>query len=210
VKSLGRAVEDQSALQHIKECVGGRGCVAATGEDAMDFDPHAMNENRLDSWKEIAAYLRREVRTVQRWEKNEGLPVRRHFHERIGTVYGFKDEMDRWMESRASLGARSRSVLGLRKPSSEGSISAPGASSAGIQPTRPARQANKLEPFPRTQLGYIPALIYIDPDSLPREVIAGRRKTRGLSAGKRNSRNFLMLQRRPHSNPLSRNPATWE
>ncbi|PYT73396.1 MAG: hypothetical protein DMG42_12615 [Acidobacteria bacterium] len=39
-------------------------------------------DNLLDSWKEIAAYLDREVRTVQRWEKKEGLPVHRQIHER--------------------------------------------------------------------------------------------------------------------------------
>ncbi|MCU1257033.1 MAG: repeat-containing protein, partial [Candidatus Angelobacter sp.] len=37
--------------------------------------------DRLDSWKEIASYLRRDVRTVQRWEKKEGLPVYRHLHD---------------------------------------------------------------------------------------------------------------------------------
>jgi len=34
--------------------------------------------DRLDSWKEIVAYLRRHIRTVQRWEKKEGLSVYRH------------------------------------------------------------------------------------------------------------------------------------
>ena len=38
--------------------------------------------DRLDSWKEIAAYLKREVRTVQRWEKNLRLPVRRLAHQK--------------------------------------------------------------------------------------------------------------------------------
>ena len=33
--------------------------------------------DRLDSWKEIAAYLNRDVTTVQRWEKREGMPVHR-------------------------------------------------------------------------------------------------------------------------------------
>jgi tetratricopeptide (TPR) repeat protein len=51
----------------------------------------------LDSWKEIAAYLRREVRTVQLWEKNEGLPVHRHFHKRLGTVYALRSEIDVWL-----------------------------------------------------------------------------------------------------------------
>lgn len=52
--------------------------------------------DRLDSWKEIAAYLRREVRTVQLWEKQEGLPVHRHFHKRLGSVFGFRSEIDSW------------------------------------------------------------------------------------------------------------------
>jgi tetratricopeptide (TPR) repeat protein len=52
--------------------------------------------DRLESWKEIAAYLKREVRTVQRWEKNEGLPVHRHQHDERSTVYAFKTEFDAW------------------------------------------------------------------------------------------------------------------
>ena len=52
--------------------------------------------DRLDSWKEIACYLRREVRTVQLWEKNEGLPVHRHFHKSLGSVFAFRSEIERW------------------------------------------------------------------------------------------------------------------
>ena len=55
---------------------------------------------RLDSWKEIAAYLKREVRSVQRWEKDEELPVRRHMHGRLGTVYAHKAELDAWLAQR--------------------------------------------------------------------------------------------------------------
>jgi tetratricopeptide (TPR) repeat protein/TolB-like protein len=52
--------------------------------------------DRLDSWKEIASYLRREVRTVQLWEKREGLPVHRHFHKRLGSVYALRSEVEIW------------------------------------------------------------------------------------------------------------------
>ena len=38
-------------------------------------------KTRLEGGKDIAAYLNREVRTVQRWEKNEGLPIHRQMHE---------------------------------------------------------------------------------------------------------------------------------
>ena len=44
-------------------------------------------DGRLDSWKEIATYLGRGVRTVQRWEREEGLPVHRLNHEKRGNVY---------------------------------------------------------------------------------------------------------------------------
>ena len=56
----------------------------------------AAVQQRLDSWKEIAAHLGRRVRTVQRWEREEGLPVRRHAHRRRGTVYALVDELDAW------------------------------------------------------------------------------------------------------------------
>jgi len=59
--------------------------------------------DRLESWKEIAAYLGREVRTVQGWEKNEGLPVHRHQHAKQGSVYASKLELDAWKESRKTV-----------------------------------------------------------------------------------------------------------
>lgn len=51
---------------------------------------------RLASWKEIAAYLRREVRTVIRWEKERGLPVHRVPGGQGGSVFAFADELDQW------------------------------------------------------------------------------------------------------------------
>lgn len=56
---------------------------------------------RLDSWKEIAAYLKRDVTTVRRWEKREGLPVHRHLHDRRDSVYAYAAELDRWRLGRA-------------------------------------------------------------------------------------------------------------
>lgn len=56
------------------------------------------DRGRLDSWKEIANYFRREVRTVQLWEKREGLPVHRHFHRQLGSVFAFRSELDAWNE----------------------------------------------------------------------------------------------------------------
>jgi Tol biopolymer transport system component len=58
-------------------------------------------DDRLDSWKEIAAYLNRDVTTAQRWEKREGMPVHRHLHDRIGSVYASRAELDEWSRSRS-------------------------------------------------------------------------------------------------------------
>jgi TolB-like protein/Tfp pilus assembly protein PilF len=57
-------------------------------------------EDRLDSWKEIAVYLHRDMKTVQRWEKREGMPVHRHLHDRMGSVYAFSTELDAWLQNR--------------------------------------------------------------------------------------------------------------
>ncbi len=58
--------------------------------------PPAGSNGVLHSWKEIAVHLRRDVRTVQRWEKSEGLPVHRHWHRRLGSVYAYGTQLDAW------------------------------------------------------------------------------------------------------------------
>src|SRR5690242_19485705 len=73
------------------------------GETFPDTAPSAKPpEDRLDSWKEIAAYLNRDVTTVQRWEKREGMPVHRHLHEKAGSVYAFRADLDAWTRTRNS------------------------------------------------------------------------------------------------------------
>lgn len=53
----------------------------------------------LSSWKEIAQYVGKGVRTVQRWEREAGLPVRRPQGEGKGRVLAFPSEIDGWMHS---------------------------------------------------------------------------------------------------------------
>jgi hypothetical protein len=75
--------------------------VSSMGEPSPGTVPTATeSEDRLDSWKEIAAHLNRDVTTVQRWEKREGMPVHRHLHDRMGSVYASRSELDAWMLSR--------------------------------------------------------------------------------------------------------------
>jgi Tol biopolymer transport system component len=57
---------------------------------------------RLESWKQIAAYLGRDVTTVRRWERHEGLPVHRLLHRKLGSVYAYTAELDAWRNERAS------------------------------------------------------------------------------------------------------------
>jgi tetratricopeptide (TPR) repeat protein len=71
-----------------------------TETEIANGPPAPTPEERVESWKEIAAYLQRDVRTVQRWEKSEALPVYRHMHDRLGTVYSYKAELDAWWNNR--------------------------------------------------------------------------------------------------------------
>ncbi|HEV2382510.1 MAG TPA: tetratricopeptide repeat protein [Terriglobia bacterium] len=79
-------------------------------------------DDRLSSWKEIATYLKCGVRTVQRWEQLEALPVHRHQHQKNGTVYAFRSELDAWRKDRTNLEAAtpvpggSDIVLGIDRP----------------------------------------------------------------------------------------------
>jgi len=53
----------------------------------------------LNSWKEIAAYLNRGVRTVQRWEIELALPVRRPRGKSRSAVLALRSELDEWIRS---------------------------------------------------------------------------------------------------------------
>ena len=70
---------------------------------------------RLDSWKAIAAYLKRDESTVRRWEK-EGLPVHRHAHRKKASIYAFRSEIDDWWDvGRVRLEAMEAASAGVRR-----------------------------------------------------------------------------------------------
>lgn len=58
---------------------------------------------RLDSWKQIAAYLGRTVRTVIRWEQEGGLPVHRVPVGQRHCVFAYTSEIDEWLRSGRSV-----------------------------------------------------------------------------------------------------------
>ena len=55
----------------------------------------------LECWKEISAYLNRDIRTIQRWERERGLPVRRVLGGEKPRVYALKPELDAWRITRS-------------------------------------------------------------------------------------------------------------
>jgi len=57
---------------------------------------------KLNGWKEIASYFGKEVRTVQNWEKDEGMPVYRHKHLHRSSVYAYPAELDHWWKTKGS------------------------------------------------------------------------------------------------------------
>jgi hypothetical protein len=64
--------------------------------DVMNSD--VIHSGVLNSWKEIAAYMGRGVRTVQRWERELGLPVRRPRGKERSAVIALKSDLDSWLE----------------------------------------------------------------------------------------------------------------
>lgn len=67
-----------------------------------ETDPHRPAwASRLESWKEVAAYLGRDVRTAIRWEQERGLPVHRVPGGRRQAVFAYPEELDAWMEGRS-------------------------------------------------------------------------------------------------------------
>jgi tetratricopeptide (TPR) repeat protein len=101
--------------------------------------PSNRDVGRLDSWKEIANYFRREVRTVQLWEKREGLPVHRHFHKQLGSVYAFRSELDAWNQ-RVSV----KGVVSSEEPTPAETRPEPGRTTIHVEPLRhqtPGEQA---------------------------------------------------------------------
>ena len=139
--------------------------MAGTSRAAGNPFPTESVAGRLDSWKEIAAYLRRDIRTVQRWEASEGMPVHRHVHSHRSSVFAFPSELDRWWASRGSelAGAsdrpseaagqglkwrKSRVILALAGLAAGAWVAARWQPSPGQLTTRPLTSAAGIETYP--------------------------------------------------------------
>lgn len=153
------------------------------------LDPPRPADGRLESWKEIAAHLGRDVRTVQRWEKAEGLPVHRHLHDKLGSVYAFQGELDAWREGRAGApGAGGRGAeAAAPAPARRWRVWALGlaallAAGGVLLPRRtPARDEASLAVLPFTNLSGDASQDYLS-DGVTEELITQLGKVQGQDA----------------------------
>jgi hypothetical protein len=107
--------------------------VGVTSGPSTSADPQGR---RLESWKEIASYLGRDITTVRRWEKREGLPVRPLHHSRLGTVYAYTAELDVWRRERAPGPAAGELSVTQAPPNSPPRLEATHAGCFGTGPGR--------------------------------------------------------------------------
>lgn len=84
-KAIGRVIQGEAALAG--SAAGGERGTRAVGDAAR----------RLDGWKAIASFLGRSIRTVQRWEQDVAMPVRRVGGGRQGPVWADASELEAWL-----------------------------------------------------------------------------------------------------------------
>jgi hypothetical protein len=118
----------------------------ALPKSEMSERTNPRNRERLDSWKEIARFLGRDVRTAIRWERQRGLPVHRIPGGKRGAVYALTSEIEEWLRGNPN-----------------GSAAAPSTDSFGVSSSEPRRvlspsaggTASRSRPKAATVLGAI-------------------------------------------------------
>jgi len=104
----------------------------------------STNRQRLDSWKEIASFFGRDERTVNRWEKELGLPVHR-LPGTKGRVYAYTDELSDWLAAPRN----ARAALPEQNPESAPDSETHGAGFTVITGRRPLSGAAFPVPTPQ-------------------------------------------------------------
>ena len=84
-----------ATLQSKEQTAPAKGYPMGASKPQPAISSPELSSEKLDSWKEIAAYLKRDERTVRRWEK-EGLPVHRKVHKKQASVFAYRGEIDTW------------------------------------------------------------------------------------------------------------------
>ena len=107
-----------------------------TGPNNREEPSGSLASDRLDSWKEIAAYLKRDERTVRRWEEREGLPIHRHQHKSRAAIFAYKSELDAWWNN----GQNALETQEQAQGGSEASAKLPAESTPSVYHTLVARR----------------------------------------------------------------------
>ncbi len=107
-----------------------------TGPNNREEPSGSLSSDRLDSWKEIAAYLKRDERTVRRWEEREGLPIHRHQHKSRAAIFAYKSELDAWWNN----GQNALETREQAQGGSEASAKLPAESTPSVYHTLVARR----------------------------------------------------------------------
>jgi len=76
--------------------------------------PHHLS--RIDSWKAIADYFGRSVRTVMRWERDRNLPVHHVPGGSTRTVYALVEELDAWMAGEHGVAVAAEAPVAVAPP----------------------------------------------------------------------------------------------
>lgn len=80
-----------------------------------DQDKAEESKDLLTSWKEISAYLSRDVRTCLRWEKSYGLPIHRLAPDsEKSRVFAYRHELDKWLSQTKTGGPHAHGAHGFR------------------------------------------------------------------------------------------------
>ena len=77
----------------------------------LPFTTEGSMSEFLTTWKGIAAYLGKGVRTVQRWEEELDLPVRRPVGSDRNAIFALRPEIDEWMKVRTGVKAANQLAL---------------------------------------------------------------------------------------------------
>lgn len=91
---------DTSLIPYLQNLSSEPAELQANGSIRLIVGPEARARKTLNSWKEIAAYMGRGIRTVQRYETTLGLPIRRAAGRERCAVLALSDELDAWLQAR--------------------------------------------------------------------------------------------------------------
>lgn len=161
-------------------------------------------DDRLNSWKAIARYLGRSVRTVRRWEQQEDLPVHRLMHQAQASVFAYRQELDEWREGRALAPGKSPTMQlpSQKTPSGNAGQGEVGdGQSVTTRPTAPDNDppvAAGIAVLPFSFAGPDPTHAWVA-DGLTEEIIAGFSRLSKLRVTSRTSSNALKGSERDSS-----------